>query len=134
MEEDFRTFLLGGSALVGEVGPRVSWGERNRGEGLSAIVLHLISAPRTYTMQGRVRLVGRLVQVDCLAKSFAAAKVLARQVIARLDALGDPSAPIQNAFLEAERDDSEAVDGPERGAADTIFRTSLDVRVWSLDA
>jgi hypothetical protein len=132
MEEALLAALAANAAVAALVGDRIGWGLRPQGEGLPAICLHLVSAPRTYTLAGRVPTVHRLVQVDCWGGAFDDAKLTARAVQAALDTL--TAAPFQGAFLEGERDDSaerEAVRPPgvDADGAEDLFRTSLDVRI-----
>lgn len=142
MEEALRAYLKaddGVKALTGGASARVDWGARPQGSALPAISLHLISAPRTYHMRGRVRLVGTLVQMDCWADSFAAAKALARALAGQggargaLDRLNEnPPAGIDSAVIENERGPS--FDPPGSITSTNLYRASLDVRVWSTTA
>lgn len=128
MEEALRAFLLANAGVSALVGTRVDWAKRPQASALPAVILHQISAPRTYTMQGRDRLIGYLVQIDVWAASFKASKDTARAVATALDLT--PSDPLRAFFIQDERSD---VDPGEAGSTD-IYRTSLDVRVWTTTA
>lgn len=132
MEEDLRTFLLGGAAVSAIVGERLAWGARPQGELLPCGTLHRITGGRDYHMRGRSGLVDSLVQIDCWAGTWLAAKELARAVVARLDGLTEGS--FQKAFVESERDSFEAGEGPQPGGTTDFYRTSLDVRIWHVEA
>jgi len=122
MEESLVAQLLADAALAALVARRIKWLARPQASALPAVVLQVVSGPRGYTFAGPDGLTGYLVQIDCWAGTYPAAKGVARAAIAALGAL---SAPFQAAFVEGERDSFEA--GP---AATDFFRTSLDVRVW----
>lgn len=128
MEEDLRALLLAAPGVTALAGQRVTWVMRPQGSQIPAVVLHRITAGRSYTYQGRESLTGALVQIDCWGPTYAKAKALSRAVIAALDAL---TTPFHGAFVEGERDTYERGDAPPTtsGTPD-FFRTSLDVRVW----
>lgn len=128
MEEQLRAFLLANVALTALVGSRITWAARPQATALPALALHLISGPRDYHMKGRTNLIGYLVQVDCWAGSYGAAKAVGRAAEAALASL--TTAPFQAAFIENERASFEEGEGPDASGASDFYRTSLDVRVW----
>lgn len=128
MEEALSAFLLASAGLSALVGTRVDWSRRPQAGALPSIILHQISAPRTYTMTGRDALMGQLVQIDCWGVSFKSAKDTARAVAAVLET--PPPPEIRAFFIENERTD---LDPGESGSID-LYRTSLDVRVWTITA
>ena len=127
MQEDLRAFLKADAVLSGLAAGGVEWTRRS-GDGLPAVVLHLISGPRTNTMQGRDTLVGYLVQIDCWGDDAMSAALTARAVVAALDDL--PVGDLGPAFIENER---ATIEPSQNGEAD-LYRHSLDVRVWAQDA
>lgn len=131
MEKDLIAQLLANAALAALVGVRISWGQRPQGEPLPGVVMNLVSAPRTYSYDGPVGTRASWVQIDSWGGSFGEAKSVAGAVEAAIHTL---AAPFLGGFILNERDDSEANDGPEANGATTLFRTSLDVRVWRSDA
>jgi hypothetical protein len=128
MEELLMAALLADAGVAAIVGGRISWATRPADWPLPGIVLHKISGPQDYTMQGRVPTVGWLIQMDCWANSFLDSTKLARALKTCLDTLATP--PLQ-AFLENDHGDPlTAGDGPQGSAPTNLFRTTLDVRVW----
>lgn len=129
MEEAFRTVLLANAGVSAIVEDRASWRRRNSGEPAPALVFHMISAPRGYTMSEQTTLREALIQVDCWGGTYLEAKTLARAVEAALPDLSGGEG-FQRAFIETERDDDEAPAGPDAAGRPDLFRTSLDIRVW----
>jgi hypothetical protein len=132
MEQELVDRLLATAGLTALVGNRIDWLKRPQGSALPAIVMQVVSAPYTYTMQGRTRLVGRLVQIDIWASAYPSMKAVGRALVAATD--GPHEAPIQGLFIEGERETREGQDGPDSSGSTDFFRTSFDVRVWSEDA
>jgi hypothetical protein len=135
MEEALRSHLLAHAALTALVERRIDWLKRPKRGALPAVVLQVASGPRDYTMKGRVSLTPWLVQIDVYAADYAAMKAVERAVVAALDLA--MSAPLVKGFIEAQRETTEPMDGPQTagttaGSTD-FFRSSLDVRVWSND-
>lgn len=127
MEEALVAYLLADAGLSALVGTRINWLQRPQGATLPAITLQVVSAPRDYTLTGRDRFVGYLVQMDVWGATYTATKAVSRALELALDGL--TSAPFQTAIIENERDGYEA-DSPT-GSATGIYRTSLDVRCWA---
>ena len=132
MEEDFVQALLGNAALAALVGTRITWMSRPQGAGLPAVVLQVVSSPRDYTMDRRESLERPLIQIDIWGGDYPTAKITTRAVMAALDTLR--TAPFLGAFIETERDNWEAGDGPQSDGSTEFYRVSLDVRVWHRNA
>lgn len=139
MEEDLVAALLADAGLAALVGRRVNWMVRPRASALPAVVLQVVSAPETYTFQGRSRLAGHLVQADCWALTYLEAKWVARAATAAFDGMTLP--PFFGCFVEGGRDLFEAGSAPQppaSAAADgglvDFYRASLDIRVWRRNA
>ena len=132
MEEDLTGVLLASSAVVEMAGDRITWLRRTQGKPLPAVVLHKITAGRSYTMDGPSRTVGAIVQIDCWASTFTAAVDLARAVLATLEGLTHER--FQGAFLMDTRDDVETDGAPQASGSNDFFRSSLDFRVWHTSA
>jgi hypothetical protein len=128
MEAELRTFLLANAALTALIGQRVTWVRRPQASGLPALTLQIVGGSPDYTMAGRVDLVGRLVQMDIWAATYESMKAVERALIVALDVLN--TAPFQAAFIESQRETSEAQVGPDATGSTDYFRSSSDVRVW----
>lgn len=128
MEEALRAYLRADAALAALVSTRVEWLKRPQGSALPSVTLQIASAPRSYTMGGRVALVGYLVQMDVWAASYTSMKAVSRALIVALDGLIE--APFQAALIENERETTEPQDGPDATGSTDFYRSSLDVRVW----
>jgi len=138
MKAEFRTFLRSAAGVYALVGgttnaARIYWVKRPQNGAVPDILLHEVSGPDTYTMRGRVRLRGVLVQVDCWGRGDDGgleAGAIRDAVVAALDALNDaPTETLIAAFIEDRR---EELDAGEDGDAD-LYRSSLDVRLWVKD-
>ncbi len=127
MEEDLLAKLLATTAVTAIVGDRISWGGRVDGEPLPAIALHLISAPRDYTLRGQTRLVGSRVQADCWDGTWLGAKALSRVVSATLSGLKEGA--FTGIFILDERHGDEKGEGASGPDPTDFYRTSLDLQV-----
>ena len=128
MEEEWIAALIADEGVAALAGARVSWAIRSPGDKLPAIVCHLVSRPRRYTFAGRDGLQDTLVQVDCWATDYLAAKRLARAVEAWTDA--GIGGGFVAGFIENERDGVERGAAPSAAGPKDLYRTSLDIRVW----
>lgn len=132
MEEALRALLLADAAVADLVGTRVTWAMRPQGSDLPAIVLWLISGREESHFQGPDHVADSLVQIDCWAATYGAAKRVARAAQAALAGYRDtgdsPPGIFQGLFVEAARD---AVDDAQPAP---LYRTSLDVRAWTTAA
>lgn len=127
MEEQLTARLLGTPALSALVGNRITWGERVKKEGLSAITVLTVSPGRNYVHAGADPTGNPRLQFDCYGSTAAAAKAVAR---ALRDTLETPATQDGIAFsialLDAER-------GPlieDTGGGLKVYRYSLDFFVW----
>lgn len=128
MEEALTAQLLASAGLLALVGERITWGLREPGSPLPALVLTLISARPDYTTTGASGLTDNLIQADCWGATYAEAKAVARAVI---DVCAQLSAPFRGpAFVESERDDAFQAAAPDADGGTDLFRTSLDLRAW----
>jgi hypothetical protein len=97
-----------------------------QGEQLPAVVIHRIDGARDYAMQGPTGLVSSRLQIDCWAKTYTAAKTLARAVAAVLSGIRDDDIGIQGVFIDSERDLGES----GSNQAEYLYRTMLDLNIW----
>jgi hypothetical protein len=128
MKSELVAYLLATAGLSALVSTRIDWLKRPQGESLPAITLQTASAPRDYTMQGRVGLVGYLIQMDVWGSTYKQTQDVLAALIPALDELDE--APFQGAFIENERESTEAQDGPDASTSTDFYRTSLDVRIF----
>lgn len=127
MKTELRAHLL--PYVASQVGARVAWELRPQGGALPAVSLTMVSAPRDYTMQGRDRLTGYLVQVDAWAGTLSVRENLAAAIITALDEVGGGA--LKAAFIENQRDTFEVGQGPDAAGSSDFYRSSFDVRIWS---
>jgi hypothetical protein len=132
MKAELRAFLLANAGLASATGRRVDWYLLPQGAARPAIALHEVSAPRDYTMRGRVGLTPFLVQMDIWADTRDSAETVRAALIAALD--GTPSGNIKALFIENERSDFDPADGPGPTGSTKFYRSSFDVRVWTIEA
>ena len=97
MEEELRGLLM--AALPGVA---VDWMENEPGEALPRIRLMRVSGGDGYAMDGALGLSRARVQVDCIAGSYGAAKLLSRAVKAA--AGGYRGGNLAGVFVDDERD------------------------------
>lgn len=128
MEEELVAFLLADAALAALVGRRIKWLERPQGSGLPAITLQLASGVPEYTMRGRIRLAGPLVQFDVWAGTFASMIAVERALRSALDGLR--VLPFQGAFVTGWRHSSEPQGAPDADGSSSFYRSSIDARIW----
>lgn len=125
MEEALRAILLAAHPVTALTGPRVTWGERARGAGLPAIVMHLIDGVPDYAMSGPGGYRVSRVQVNCLADDYSQAKRLGRAVELAVSGLKTTAGGIdfQSVFVDIIRDIEEAGNGAE----ELLSGVSIDV-------
>lgn len=128
MEEALIARLLAFAGLSALVDDRVWPIERPEGTSLPALTLQVVSPQRTYTHDGASGFYGPRVQFDSWGETYAAAKLVARQVTAALEVTDVEIAGVRfdAAFLDAERD--MGLDDIPGG--DKAFRVSQDFFVW----
>lgn len=124
------SLLLGSSGLTALVGQRITWATRPQAHALPAIVLHKIDGAPVYSDEGESGLFSARVQIDAWASTYAAARGVARQVMAVLSGYG-PADPVtgiefQGVFAEDESDSFEEATGGVR-----LYRVRGDFIVWS---
>lgn len=130
MEEALVTRLRATAAIAALAGtfhgrPAIDWIERP--EVLPAVTLQDITGGRIYTHGGAVGLGDPVVQIDCWAKTYGTAKLLARAVIAEMETQ-ETVGGIRFGFSFLE--DSRAMKPEDLGGGIKVFRQSLDFRVW----
>src|SRR5262245_57380375 len=84
LEEALTAKLLADAPLAAVVGTRVTWGRRQQGGALPAIVMHLISSIPNYADEGDVGLDNALVQIDVLAVDGATSAEMQTMTVERL--------------------------------------------------
>lgn len=130
MEEALVTRLRAAAAIAALVGtfkgrPAVDWIERP--EVLSAVTLQDIAPGRLYNFDGVRSLEEPVVQIDCWAKTYGAAKLLARAITTELEQAATVGGiAFQNGFLE----DSRAMNPEDLASGIKVFRQSLDFRLF----
>lgn len=125
MKEDFRAFLLGLAGVADFVGGRVHWRRRPQGGALPAVVLQIVSAPRSYNMKGESGLRRTQVQVDLIADSYTQVTVLERLVLPQVSGarVVEGQTEFRGIFVDATREDDEET---ETGS---LFRASIDLTI-----
>lgn len=129
-EEDLRTLLLtgGGSpAPLADIG--VHWNDAPQAAPLPYVVLWTVSDLPDYVMEGPSGLENIRIQCDCKARSYPAAKDLARNVKDIVSAFkGTVGATnFQGIFIDGSRDGIEPAGGASAERRDVC---SLDLVVW----
>lgn len=131
LETVLREHLLADEALRGlGVDGQVSWRVRAPGEALPAVVLHLISGGRQYTLKRRIGLRQARVQIDCWATAGAESTALKEAVIAAFDPDKLPAALRNGVTVLDEGAGQDAGDAPQTDGAKALYSASVDVRVW----
>ncbi len=128
MEEALRTILLGAAGVSALVGTRVDWGLRPQHvAALPAVVLHKISSPRDYNMDGASGLVDSRIQATCYGETYADAKLTARAVMAAVNGLATTQSGVvfQRIDIDNERDGN-----GEQQNGHHLFWTSIDLQIW----
>lgn len=123
MEEDLRTFLLGGA----DIPQNIHFVARPQGSAIPVIVLTRISFVPTYTMDGPDGLAMSRVQADVYASTWTAAKAVTRALAERVSgfkgAVG--STVFQLIEIDGERDYYDAGSND----AERFFRVSTDLLI-----
>ena len=115
------------AALVGTTNsrPAIDWIER--GETLPCITLQDVTTGRRYAQDGPTDLENPMVQMDCWAETYGAAKLLARAVRDEMETAETVSGiEFDESFLVAER----GMTPDDLGSGIKVFRVSLDFSVW----
>lgn len=120
MEEELRAILMEDLSIDTLVSGRIEWGANAQGRALPAIVLNVINDQARATMEAAGSLSQGIVQVDCYAKTYGAAKTLSRLVRSALD--GYQGGGFQGIFHSGSRDSREGGTNEQ----DRPYRVSLD--------
>lgn len=127
MEEALVNRLVASAGVAQFAHDRVSWFGRQRGDGLPALTLALVSPGREWTHGGPDNLDRAWVQFDCWADSAAGAVSLGRAVRAEMEqaatVLGVTFHP---AMLVGQATDDET--NPDGGAR--LFRVRMDFQFY----
>lgn len=125
MEAALIAKLLASAGVTVLTGTRINWLRRPQAEALPAVVLQRIDGRPDVHHGGRSGLVESRVQVDVWAKSFKAAKDIARAIETAVCAQAFTQGAIRFdvILLVDERDST------EDAQPDNYFRTSLDLMV-----
>ena len=130
MEETLVSRLRATAAIAALVGtensrPAINWIER--GETLPSVTLQDVSSGRRYAQDGPIDLENPMIQMDCWATTYGAAKLLARAVRDEMETSETVSGiEFVESFLVAERD----MTPEDLGSGIKVFRVSLDFSVW----
>lgn len=128
MEEALRDLLLTTVPIADAVGRRVDWGVRSQGSALPAITLHQISGTPTMRLDGPADWERDRIQIDCLGRTYKAARDLADAIGGRRGLLvgyrGDRKGQRLRTFVMGSRSDNDS------DSVGPVFRASVDVMVW----
>lgn len=130
MEAALIAHLLDTTSITWLVDQRITWGRRDQGSALPAVVLHLVDGPRDYHLSGPSGLVASRVQADCWGATFGEAKILAKTLEAAVSGSRFTQGSIRfDAILIADERDATFDE-----SATALFRTSLDLMVHHASA
>lgn len=128
MEEALRDLLLISAPIAAAVERRVDYGVRSQGAALPAITLHQISGNPTMLLAGPADWERDRVQIDCLGRTYKAARDLADAIGGRRGLLvgyrGDHKGQRLRTFVMGSRSDNDS------DSVGPVFRASIDVMVW----
>lgn len=125
MEEALVARLV--AALGGTVGNRVSWFERQRGDGLPALTLNPVSPGRSYAHDGPDELDGPRVQIDCWAARADTVQALRRAVRAEMETAADVAGV---RFYPAFVENDTWIGADEQDSGEPLFRVILDFQFY----
>lgn len=132
MEEALRDLLLTAAPIAAVIARRADWGIRSQGSALPAITLHQISGVPQMKFNGPAEWTRERVQIDCLGRSYKAARDL-RDLVGSNDPRapgllvgfrGDHHGQRLRTFVIGSRSDNDS------DSAGPVFRASIDVMVW----
>lgn len=115
------------TALAVQVGARVSWFDRQRGDALPAITLTLVSPGRDYHHGGADGLDGPRVQLDCWAGSASGALALRNAALAEMEA---PATVGGVRFTAGQLELEQAVGEDKQDGGQRLFRFLLDMQFY----
>ena len=130
MEEALVARLRAVSAITSQLAtvnsrPAIDWIERT--DALPSITLQDVTAGRNYAHDGATGLGNPMVQIDCWANTYGAAKLIARAVRDEMEtAATQGSIDFQESFLVSSR----GTEPDDLGGGTKVFRQSLDFSVW----
>lgn len=122
MEGALRARITGASTTAGT---RVYWVDRPQLAALPAVTLQVISDPRPQHLKGFEETRRTLVQIDCWAETYAAAKALKEAVLAAVV----PENSSNGIRFDRAMVDSDRTTG-ERAGDKFIHQHSVDLGVW----
>lgn len=132
MEEDLLVRLRANVASVVTTRngrPAIDWIER--GEELPCITLQDFAPNREYTFKGARQYFGPSIQFDCWARTYGAAKIIERALIAEMEqARTVGTTQFDVSFLT----DARAMQPEDLGSGIKVYRQSLDFIVWHCPA
>lgn len=128
MEEAVRDLLITAAPIAAAVDRRVDWGLRSQGSALPAITLHQISGSPTIRFAGPADWERDRIQIDCLGRTYKAARDLADAIGGRRGLFvgyhGDHKGQRLRTFVMGSRSDNDT------DSVGPVFRASIDVMVW----
>lgn len=126
MEEALIARLLATAAVTALAGSRIRPTQRVQAEATPSVVVTTVAGGDIYHHGGKANIDAALVQIDCWATTMLAAKSLARAISAALSgqAFTQGAVHFQRVLIESARDSVE-------GENPRLFRSMLDVRVWT---
>lgn len=129
MEEALRNLILSHGGIAASAGTRVDWGVRQQGAPLPSLNMYLISGQPQMKFTGPAGWSRDRVQIDCMGRTFKAARDLADFLAKEPTGLllgwrGDHMGVRMRTIVMGRRSDTDTDDiGP-------VHRTSVDVMVW----
>lgn len=129
MEEAFLKLIRDDAGVQAQLSSRVHWLRRPQSESIyPTCILQRISGDRKYHMQAPDGISSSRVQIDVWGKSYSAAKLAARAIIAVLTGYKGTvlTTKFQGIFIEGERD---LID-EENDANERLYRVSVDALIW----
>lgn len=131
MDEALTSLLLASAtltALIGEgTGSRLYWDVIAQGKASPAVALYKISAIPDHTHRGPSGLVQSRVQIDCRAKTRAAALEVSRVIEALLDGYSGTVGTIRFGSILKDGERSSF----DKTEAEAFFVISTDYMIWS---
>lgn len=127
METALISLILSSEDVVAHVGDAVRPGRRDQSDGPDAIVLHRISGPRDYTMDGASGLVQSRVQANCFGGTYRAADETAKALRRFLNGFSGTFEGVQ--FQRIDIDNERSTDDTESPGRH-LFMKQIDLLIW----